>query len=65
MPEETLDVPAFAVALGLKRSAVRKAIARGKLTATRVRVGHLEKFAIPIGEVERYRAEHRTKRKEG
>lgn len=60
--DETLDVTAVAAALGVKRSAIRKAIARGTLAARRVESGTGYKYVIDATEVDRYAREHRVTR---
>lgn len=62
-----MNVTQAAEALGSTKTAVRKAIARGTLAATKqpaVQAGPFD-FAYDITpeEVERYRADHRTPRK--
>jgi hypothetical protein len=62
MTDDTLDVPEAALSLGMTRSAVQKAIHRGKLAATRVPTVTGYKYLTTVGEVERYRDRHRTTR---
>lgn len=66
--EQELGVAAVARELGSSRSAVRKAIVRGKLRATLVAVPVAPdkvqtEYRVARSEVERYQAEHRTARK--
>lgn len=59
-----MTVPEVATSLGVKQSAVRKAIARGTLRATVERTRTGWKYVVSEDEVERYRVDHRTPRRE-
>ena len=59
---DELTVSEVARELRCSRSAVRKAIARGKLAATLVVVGPQSEYRVERSEVERYRGDHRTPR---
>jgi excisionase family DNA binding protein len=50
-----LSIPEAAVSLGLAQSTLRKQIKNGKLTARRIG----RDWFVTIGEVERYRLDHR------
>ena len=59
------DVAGTADRLGMTRSAVRKAIARGTLAARQVRVGRGRKYLIDDREIQRYMRDHRSGYRDG